>query len=223
MATDKNKSYESALTSFLELCEFTPEEIKTEWKRITKTFHIWEINTAEEFEKASETLRYLYDTSLKGIRMALGIYIRELCNLTLSGEEKDKRIYTVMPCNIPDLITAYSMKYPDIYAGFPDMIVFMTIGNLFDRTGIQMDKAETRYFSPGEAHCSCCKLRTASLFDGKYAKPDLMVTYSHYCDSTWKTDEMLNINFNCFSNLQCMLYCLYGIMCDILDFPTNIS
>jgi benzoyl-CoA reductase/2-hydroxyglutaryl-CoA dehydratase subunit BcrC/BadD/HgdB len=196
MTADKDKTYESALTSFLELCEFTPDQIKAEWPRITKTFDIWEINTAEDFEAASKMAKYLYDLSFKGLRMALGIYIRELCNLTLCGEEKDKRIYTVMPCNIPDLITAYSMKYPSIYSGFPDMIAFMTIGNLFDRTGIQMDKAEERYFSPGEAHCSCCKLRTASLFDGKYAKPDLIVSYSHYCDSTWKTDEMLKINFD---------------------------
>ena len=51
MTADKNNTYESALTEFLELCEFTPDEIKAEWPRITKTFDIWEINTAEDFEK----------------------------------------------------------------------------------------------------------------------------------------------------------------------------
>jgi benzoyl-CoA reductase/2-hydroxyglutaryl-CoA dehydratase subunit BcrC/BadD/HgdB len=193
--SDKDKAYESALTDFLKLFEFTDEEIKEQWPRLIKTFDIWEINKAEDFTAATERAHYIYDLSLKGLRMAMGIYIRELCNVTLCGEEKKKRIYTVMPCNIPDLVTAYSMADPSIFSGFPDMIVFMTIGNLFDRTGIQMDKAEALYFSPGEAHCSCCKLRTASLFDGKYAKPDLIVTYSHYCDSTWKTDEMLKLHF----------------------------
>lgn len=194
MTANTDKAYDAALIEFLELFDFTQDEIKAEWPRLIKTFKTWEINEPEEFKKAIEMSNYLYDLSLKGVRMAMNIYIRELMNITLCGEEKEKRIYTVMPCNIPDLITAYSMKDPTIFSGFPDMILFMTIGNLFDKTGIQMDKAESRYFSPGEAHCSCCKLRTASLFDGKYAKPDVIATYSHYCDSTWKTDEMLNIH-----------------------------
>jgi hypothetical protein len=63
---DKDKEYESALTDFLKLFEFTDEEIKEQWPRLIKTFDIWEINKAEDFKAATERAHYIYDLSLKG-------------------------------------------------------------------------------------------------------------------------------------------------------------
>jgi len=189
--TKKNLTYDKALTEFLELCAFEREEIKDQWPRIKKTFETWEISEPEQFVAASARLKRYYDMSLKGLRMAFGVYIRELCNLTLCGEEKDKRIYIVMPSPLAGLLNGFSLKYPNVYTGLPDMICFMTLGTLFDKTQKYMDESEKRYFYPGQAHCSCNMLRTSALFEGKYAKPDLILTTSHYCDEAWKTDEML--------------------------------
>ncbi|MBM3132644.1 MAG: hypothetical protein FJZ95_06390, partial [Chloroflexi bacterium] len=191
MTTTAPVTYEAALTEFLELMAFDPPEIKAEWPRIKKTFDTWGI-TAEDIVEGTARARRYYDLSLKGVRLLLNIYIRELCNLTLCGEEKEKRIYTVMPCNIGDLITAFSMVHPNCYAGFPDFYAFLTLGTLFRKTGKYMDIAERGFMYPGEGHCTCNMLRQAALFEGKYPKPDVIVTYSHYCDEAWKTEEFIN-------------------------------
>ena len=191
-AKNSTVTYESALSDFLSLCGFEPEEIKAEWHRVKKTFDIWDITEPDAFIEAADRLERFYDMSLLGLRKVMGVYIRELCHLTLCGEEKKKRLFTVMPCNIPDLINTFSLKYDDVYAGFPDMIGFLTLGTLFDKTAYHMNESEKRFFSPDEAHCSCCMLRSNAFFEGQYAKPDLIVSFSHYCDETWKVDEMLH-------------------------------
>ncbi len=189
--TTASVTYESALKELLELFAFEPDEIETEWPRIKKTFDIWEI-TAEDIVAAIERANQYYDLSLKGVRMILNIHLRELCHVTLAGEEKEKRIYTVMPCNIGDLITAFAMVHPNCYAGFPDFYCFLTLGTLFKKTGAYMDEAEKWFMYPGEGHCTCNMFRAAALQKKKYPKPDVIVTYSHYCDEAWKNEEFLH-------------------------------
>ena len=178
---------------FLGLCGFEKEEIDKELPRIERAFQKLHL-TSDDIKNGEERLKEYFDLELKGMQKIFGIYIRELTNLVLAGEEKEKILYNVMPTLSPDLIGAAMLMRPEaVYAGFPDFLVLMTLGAIFGKVDHIFEAAERHCGAPGAAHCGCCQTRLGMQLLGTVPKPDLILSWGHYCDEVPKMDELLNL------------------------------
>ena len=177
--------------NFLELCGFEKDEIDKELPRIKKAFEKLRI-TSEDIKRGEENIRRYIDVDLMGMRKILCIYFKELTNLMLAPEEKEHIFYTVMPTISPDLIGAPALQKPEsVYAGFPDFLIMMTVGAIFNKLEHVYEAAERHCSTPGVAHCGCNQIRLGGQLLGLIPKPDLILSWGHYCDEVPKLDEMM--------------------------------
>ena len=178
--------------NFLELCGFEKEELDKELPRIEKAFKRLQL-TEDDMKKGEERLKKYYDIELMGMRKVFGVYIRELVNLVLADEEREKILYNVMPTISPDLIGAAMLKSPEtVYAGFPDFLILYTMGAFFDKVDQLFEAAEKHCSPPGAGHCGCNQTRVGLQLLGLIPRPDLILSWGHYCDEVPKQDELLH-------------------------------
>ena len=74
-------------SEFLELCGFQPEEIERERPRIRQAFDQFGIDK-DDIDRGISRIREYYAIELQGVRRLLGVWVRELVDLALAGEEK---------------------------------------------------------------------------------------------------------------------------------------
>ena len=80
----------------LEVCGFTVEEIDQERYRIEKAFRKLELGP-EDMARAVTWVSYNHDVELAGVRMMLGIWLKELIDLVLAKDEGKKLVYFGFP------------------------------------------------------------------------------------------------------------------------------
>ena len=181
--------------SFLELCGFERNEIQEDLPRIRKAFDKLEI-TSEDIEEGEERVRENFDIELLGMRKILRLFIKELVNLMLAEDEKEIRLYTVMPTINPDIIGAAMQASNKVYAGFPDFLLIMVAGAIFGKLAPIQDAAEEHMLTRGAAHCSCNQTRLGCQVLELLPRPDLLLSWGHFCDEVPKVDELLHEFFD---------------------------
>jgi len=177
-------------TELLKLCGYDDQEIETERPRVEKAFKKLGLGP-EDIERGENRTRKLFDTSLEGMRMSLGIWMKELIDLTLSKDEGKKIVYANYPSIKPPYLAAMYAS-DDLYVGTPELVLDIVMGMVFDKINPLIEAGEENGLAPGLAHCALLQARIGAITQGIIPMPDFLLNSSHFCDQSPKTDELIH-------------------------------
>jgi len=179
----------------LGLCGFEPEEIDAELPRIQKVFDMFGINQ-EDIKRGKERINQYWDPELKGLAKIRGLAIRELVDTMLAKEEDKINLCASLPSATTDILNAASFHSDNGRATYPDVLVLMVMGYIFDKLDAILEAAEGHFLRPGAAQCSLLQTRLGLCVMGLFPKCDLLMSMGNLCDALPKTDEALELYFN---------------------------
>lgn len=180
------------MRDLLAFCGYETSEIESELSRIQKAFTRLSI-TENDIETGKQRVQTYYDMELKGIRKLLGCYLRECVNIVLAKEEGKKKI--VHGCMAPgfDIIGgAINSHFPDAFTMVPNPMFMVVLGCIFGKFVPILEAAERLWLKTGMvAHCAMVKSRLGLLSLGLIPKPDFLVTSGSTCETSPKTNDLL--------------------------------
>ncbi len=183
---------EDIYQKFLETMEFSVEEMPTaleEWKRAADNIGLTEQDISFAL---NEWIPTYWDISLRGVRMCLGIYIRELIEITkvaLYKEENKKIIYGISPSQA---ICFNAIKFAgkeEVFVSYPDFVLATVLGAFFDKLSLYC--GDDSYFSDRCRHCALNRARINMSLVNVIESPDAIWSWGFYCDEGRKTDELI--------------------------------
>ncbi|MFC2027290.1 2-hydroxyacyl-CoA dehydratase [Chloroflexota bacterium] len=178
-------------TEFLELCGFQPEEIKSESPRIHRAFERFGIG-ADDIEQGIFRIKEYYAVELQGIRRLLGVWVRELVDTALAGEEKRKIIYGEWPGAHLVLMMGAIHEIKDVHFAAPVSHTFMIVlGGIFDKLAPILEAGEDSGLPAGSAHCGLWQMHVGAIAKELIPKPDLILTSAYICDQAAEADQLL--------------------------------
>lgn len=183
------------MEKLLELCGFEPEEIKAELPRVKKVFDLFGL-THDDIERGKERILKYWEPELIGLRKIRGLALRELVDIMLSREENKITLCASLPSATTDILNAASFHSDKVVATYPDVLVLLILGFIFDKMEPFLEAAEKHCLRPGAAHCSLLQARLGLNILGLYPKCDLLMTMGSLCDALPKVDEALSLYFN---------------------------
>jgi len=179
----------------LELCGFEPGEMDAELPRVQKVFDMFGI-TPGDIERGKERINRYWDPELKGLAKIRGLAIKELVDTILAKEEDKINLCASLPSATTDILNAASFHSNNVRATYPDVLVLMVLGYIFNKLDAILEAAETHFLRPGAAHCSLLQARLGLNILGLYPKCDLLMSMGSLCDALPKSDEAIGIYFN---------------------------
>ncbi len=183
------------MKQLLELCGFEPEEIETQLTRVQKVFDMFGI-TPEDIQRGKERIEEFGDPELEGLRKIRGLAIKELVNTMLAKEEGKINLCASLPSATTDILSAASFHSNEVRATYPDVLVLIVLGTIFNKLDAILEAAEKHFLRPGAAHCSLLQARLGLNILGLYPKCDLLLSMGNLCDALPKADEALGEYFN---------------------------
>jgi benzoyl-CoA reductase/2-hydroxyglutaryl-CoA dehydratase subunit BcrC/BadD/HgdB len=178
------------LTRLLKLCGFLDREIE-EVARIEKAFGKLGI-TSHDIDVALGRIEKYYGTQLSGMLMVIGVALRELADTILAEEDGKKILYSSLPNAATDIMSAAAFHSGGkVHTAFPDVLVLMVMGCLFNKLEPILEAAEKSFLRAGAAHCSLLQTRLGLYSLKLIPRGDLLLSMGFLCDATCKTDNML--------------------------------
>ena len=184
---------------YLELCEFTPEEIDgglyDEWLNCCKVYDLSE----EDVRRAVDvnipqwwTLRY------HGIRKAIGAFTYEFMHQAHLQEYKEQGkpiVYGIMPVIVTAFQAIKEAGGDDVFVGFPDLLHMVMMRGVFGKGYDYFEAAEANGMTYGARHCALDKMRIGGNLIGTIPTPTVSWSWGLVCDEGCKTDEYIqNLN-----------------------------
>jgi len=174
----------------LQLCGYEADEIRQERQRIDRVIEKLGL-TPTDIAQAEKRVKRNFDTSLKGVRKCLGIWIKQLTDLVLAREEGKKILYPSFP-NIPMIGLALNLASEKIYCQSPEIVLALAMGQILGKTDPILEEAEVKGLPPGTGMCSLNQLRLGGIAKGIIPLPDLTVPSGSFCDQSPKVDDLLH-------------------------------
>ena len=180
------------MNELLTLCGYESDEMKKELPRVRKAFARLGI-TDEDIARGKERVVTYYDMDLKGVRKLLGIFVKELVNMTLAKDEgRTKIIHTCMAAGFEAVGSAFVSYSKDVYVEVPNPPFMVVFGGIFGRFVPILEAAEALWLQSGlVGHCAMVKSRLGLLALGLIPKPDVMVTSGFLCETSPKTNDLI--------------------------------
>ena len=176
---------------FLSLCGYSPEEISEQTPRVQKAFAKLGLND-EDIERGIERIRRFYAIDLESVRLLLGVWVKELVNTLMAGEEKKKIIYSEWPGANCVLNLAGVAAYEDVHFATPVSQTFMIVlGGIFGKLDPFLEAGESSGLAPAQAHCGLWQMHVGVIANGIVPKPDLIITSQYICDQAAEADQLL--------------------------------
>ena len=174
----------------LEICGFEAKEIDQERVRIEKAFRKLELGP-EDMDRAVAWVSDNHDVELAGVRMMLGIWLKELVDLVLAKDEGKKLVYFGFP-NIPGPAAAIAASTDELFCTSPETVLCYTMGQIFNKLTPILEEGENHGLPAGHGLCSLQQIRVGGMEKHIIPVPDLVLTSSYFCDMGSKTDELLH-------------------------------
>ena len=149
----------------------------------------------------TEHLPNTKDICFKGIRMAIGGILREMCGIgrlrrRLAAGENIPRLYGVMPVVLAPYQAVKYAGGDNVYVSFPDLVLMEVMQQFFHHPEKLFEKAEENGFSYGARHCALNKMGIAGRLSGVVPDPTVMWSWGLVCDEATKVDEFLKFKQN---------------------------
>jgi benzoyl-CoA reductase/2-hydroxyglutaryl-CoA dehydratase subunit BcrC/BadD/HgdB len=174
----------------LRLCGFENEEINGDRARIEEVFLRLDLGP-EDIKAAESWVKQNHDVELMGVRRILRIWLKELIDLVLAKDEGKKLVYYVFP-TITGPSAAIAASSDKIYCLCPDVVLGLTMGQIFNKVGPILEAGEKNGLPPGHSLCSLQQTRVGGMAKGIIPVADMVLTSSYYCDMGSKTDELIH-------------------------------
>ncbi len=178
---------------YLATFEFSDEEIEenlTFWKKVC---HLLNFSKKDVRYSLEQWIPQYWDISLRGVRMCIGAYIRELIQFSRLAEFKergDKIIY----CNLPvHPVAVYANKVAGgerIHISQPDFLLISVLQVLFGKTELMKGKDFSCLNKNGQ-HCGKNRMRINAQCEGIIAAPTVEWNWGMLCNEGPKTDEYM--------------------------------
>ena len=180
------------MIELLTLWGYEPDEIESELPRVQKTLTKFGL-TDKDIGRGKQRLKSYYDMELNGVRKLFGFFMKELVNLTLAKEEGKKKIINASMAPAFDILgSAVASHSHEVHAAVPDQPVQIILGCVFDRFVPILEAAERQWLKEGlVGHCANVKTRLGLHALNLIPKPDLLVTSGSLCDTSPKTNDLL--------------------------------
>ena len=134
-----------------------------------------------------------WDMSLLGVRKCIGVYVRELMEMTRLGEYKEQGA-KILYCNVPSHPAAvYANKIAGgdkIRISHPDYLM-ATVLNAFFHKNTFLDSSEKSCMNPMCSHCGMNRLKADGRYNGIISSPTVMWNWGLYCNEGHKTEELI--------------------------------
>ncbi len=187
---------------FLRMLEFTDEEMPDmlpKWELACKRIGL----TREDVRfSAEEWIPTYWDMSLKGVRMCIGAYIRELIELSRMSDYKamgHKILYGNTPCH-PSCFYANKLAADGkLHIVNPDYLLSSVYTAFFNK----QTSGAGSCMSQGCAHCGKSCMRADAQQNSLIVQPDVVWNWGLYCNEAPKTEELLQCIGN--SDWTCVL------------------
>ncbi len=180
--------------SFLELLDFSEterRELLPLWENACALFRITE---AELRYAAQEWLPQYWDLSLHGVRRCIGVYIRELIEISRLPEYRargDKLLYYNMPCH-PACIYANKLAGNGLlHASYPDYFI-ATVFNAFLHKSVTPAGQSGVCASPVCHQCGMNRVKVSTCFRDLIAEPTVLWNWGLYCNEGHKIEEFVD-------------------------------
>lgn len=177
---------------FLKMLDFSDKEIDL-------LFYDWE-KTVSLLGLSDEDIRFAMDTwipsnwdiSLKGVRLCIGAYIRELIEIARLPVYKERGMKIVYGTSPSQSICYRAVKLSgadSVYVGFPDFLIAIVLGAFFNKLSIfSMDDS---YLSDHCRHCALNRTRINATMMKVIPTPDVVWSWRVFCDEAAKTEELI--------------------------------
>lgn len=174
-------------------CGYENHEMEFEMPRVQKAFARLGI-TGEDIARGKQRLVTYYDMELKGVRKILGLFLKELVNITLAKEEGKNRI--IHGCMAPtfEVFGSALVSYSnDVCVMVPNPLFMVVFGCILGKFVPILEAAERHWLKGGlVSHCAMVKTRVGLLALNLIPKPDLMITSGSLCETSPKTNDLFH-------------------------------
>ncbi len=180
----------------LTLCGYEEDEMVRQGYRIEDAFKKLRLGP-EDMKRAVKRVKENFDIELKGVRKVLGVWLKELVDVILAREEGKKIIYFgYPPFQYTGLVIKAAAEKGEAYwIGCPEVILCMTMGQIFGKLNPILEAGEEKGLPPGHAMCSLLQIKNGALEMGCIPLPDMSIATSYFCDMGPKADELMQYKY----------------------------
>lgn len=181
------------MLEMLTLCGYETHEMESELPRVQKAFARLGI-TDEDIARGKQRLTTFYDMELKGVRKIIGLFLKELVNITLAKKEgKNKIIHGCMVPTFEVFGSAITSNSHDVCVMVPNSLFMVIFGCVLGKFIPILEAAERHWLKGGlVSHCAMVKTRVGLLTLNLIPKPDLMITSGSLCETSPKTNDLFH-------------------------------
>jgi len=182
------------MRELLNLFGYEDWEMEEQVPRVEEAFRRLGI-TAQDVESAKRRLSHYYNLEIVGVRKMLGLYLRDLVDLTLARDEgKTKIIYAIMAEGFDLIASAFGSKTKELFVSWPESLFEVIFGpGCFDKLIPILEAAENKWLKAGKVcHCANVKCLVGPLELGLIPEPDMLVVSGFLCETAPKTVDILH-------------------------------
>ena len=181
------------MREMLALWGYEDHEMDTELPRVQKALTKLGI-TDEDMARGKQRVATYYDMELKGVRKIIGLFVKELVNITLAKEEgKQTIIHGCMAPTFEVFGSALASNSDDVCAMVPNPLFMVVFGGVFGKFVPILEAAERLWMKGGlVSHCAMVKTRVGLFALNLIPKPDLMITSGSLCETSPKTNDLFH-------------------------------
>lgn len=181
------------MREMLMMCGYDNQELEAEVPRVLKAFIKLGINE-EDVAHSKQRLATYYDMDLEGVRKIIGLFLKEMVNITLAKEEgKKKIIHGCMSPTFEVFGSALVSNSDDVCVMVPNPLFMVIFGCVLGKFVPLLEAAEKHWMKGGlVSHCAMVKTRVGLFTLNLIPTPDLMITSGSLCETSPKTNDIIH-------------------------------
>jgi benzoyl-CoA reductase/2-hydroxyglutaryl-CoA dehydratase subunit BcrC/BadD/HgdB len=180
------------MDEFLALCGFSEQERLSRLPRVREVFARLGVSE-DDVERGKSRLTTYYDMELEGVRKLVRIILNNLCSTVLMRDSgRTKIVHACMAPGMDIVGSAIMENSRDVGIIDPNFTFMFILGAVFDKYAPILESAERQWLRGSVvAHCGMVKSRVGLITLGMVPKPDLTITTGFACDTSPRTNELL--------------------------------
>lgn len=183
----------NAYEKFLRLLDFSEQELPEQVPLWKNACYLLGLTEEDVRFAAEEWIPTHWDLSLHGVRMCIGVYIRELIRMAQLPQLKAqgaKIIYSNVPCPAPCIYANKISGGDNLHICSPDNLMATVLNAFFHKSSV-LSGYDSSCMNPMCHHCGMNRIRTDAQDTGIITEPTVLWSWGLYCNEAHKTDELI--------------------------------